>query len=80
MKGAELFSRNSYFIMCTHYVFFFDDTFEHLKRKEWLTDLAHSTRDVVFILVIFWIFLRLLDYLFTRFPKVRILFKPFGIL
>lgn len=78
-KSVELLSGSSFFIMLTHYAFFLDDTFRSLSKQEWVTDLAHSVRDSVFIIVVYLVVLHALDHLFKKFPKVKPFFRILGI-
>ena len=84
-KIANLFSRNSLFIMLTHYFFFtFDMSFHWLTKNKWV-DIAGKLdleawefsrnlgfRDAAFILVVYLIFFFCLDAIQTRLSKTRI--------
>ena len=84
---ANLLSRNSLFIMVSHYFFFFDITFYQFNGAAWRSfvtkadlqywqwDMAVGFRDAVFIIVFYIILLFGVDLLLKRFPKIK---TPFG--
>lgn len=89
---ANLLSRNSLFIMCTHYFFFtFDMTFHWLTKNKWV-DIAAANgmenwelsmtlgiRDSVFILALYVVLFFCIDALQKRFPKVGTILTFIGI-
>ena len=90
-KVAELLSRNSLFLMFTHYFFFLDITFSWLKGAEWAEfmvknemlywelDFSIGIRDGIFIMVCYVIFLYLVDALLQKLPKLKPAMGLFGL-
>ena len=82
-KVANLLSKNSLFIMCTHYFFFtFDMTFHFLTKNGW-KDVAQKLeienwelsmnlgfRDAVFIIVVYIVLLLIIDAIQQKLPKI----------
>ena len=90
-KVVELLSRNSLFLMFTHYFFFLDITFSWLKGAEWAEfmvknemlywelDFSIGIRDGIFIMICYVIFLYLVDALLKKLPKLKPVMGLFGL-
>lgn len=91
-KIANLLSRNSLFIMCTHYFFFtFDMTFHYLTKMKW-TEAAEANkleawelsrnlgfRDAAFILAMYILLFFCVDALLKKIPKLKHAFMCVGL-
>ena len=67
-RFARLFSRHSFFVMLTHYAFFFVDGFTSLGSSMWQLDYALAYRDAAFINLVYWFVLLAVDKLTSRLP------------
>ncbi|MBO5339090.1 MAG: acyltransferase family protein [Clostridia bacterium] len=91
-KIAGMFSRNSLFIMSTHYFFFaYDMTFYGVIKSKW-KDIAGTAglesweismklgiRDAVFVLVVYLVLFLITDLLIKKIPKSKYGFELIGI-
>ena len=91
-KIANLLSRNSLFVMCTHYFFFaYDMTFHFLTKNKW-SDIAAANglenwelsltlgiRDSVFIIALYVVFFFIIDAIIKKVPKLSYAFEAFGL-
>ena len=78
-KPIQLFSRNSLFIMFSHYLFFTHDSFLSMAKESWKIDMAIGFRDTAYIMLIYLAILWACDALFKKYPKTRPFFSLIGI-
>ena len=91
VRAMELLSRNSLFIMFTHYFFFLDESFSWLKSAAWREfmnkhgllywqlDMSIGFRDGIFICVFYVLLLLLVDALIKRLPRAKGVLGIFGL-
>lgn len=79
-KFANLFSKNSLFIMSTHYVIFFFPISSRLSKAEWLLDMQLGFLECGILILVYAVILYLLNIAIKKGPKaVKVILGFLGI-